>query len=288
MGNALRAEFFKVTRRRMTYILFATATGLVLLFYIILWLRVREGPDRATLQSQIRWLALRDGLAFRNVVPYGFALERFFATLVCVIFTGTMMGNEYDWRTVGVVTSRGVKRWHFLFAKLVSGIIFTVITVVLCFLVAMAASAWFSHLYSLPYGEFNFTRIIDMFASAGRTSFVILPFVVMSLLFATQWRSAGQAVGAALGFYFIEGIFTSLLTNARGFLTHIPDALFNVNGDAIMRGNGVLSRAGEGGGPFAIPDTGPPGWRAFLILSAWILLLGIAAFLRFQHRDIQE
>jgi ABC-type transport system involved in multi-copper enzyme maturation permease subunit len=286
--DALRAEFFKVSRRRMTYILFAAATGLVLLFYIILWLRVREGPDRNTIQSQIRWLALRDGLSFRNVVPYGFALERFFATLVCVIFTGTMMGNEYDWRTVGVVTSRGVKRWHFLFAKLVSGIVFTLITVTLCFLVAMAASAWFSHLYGLPYGDFSFTRVVDMFASLGRTSFVIFPFVVMSLLFATQWRSAGQAVGAALGFYFIEGISTSLLTNARGFLTHVPDALFNINGDAIMRGNGVLGRAGDSGGPFAISDGGPPGWRAFLILSAWLLLFGIAAFLRFQHRDIQE
>jgi ABC-type transport system involved in multi-copper enzyme maturation permease subunit len=287
MIDALRAEFFKVSRRRMTYILFGAATGLVLLFYIILWLRVRQGPDHNTIRAQVNWLALRDGLAFRNVVPYGFALERFFATLVCVIFTGTMMGNEYDWRTVGVVTSRGVKRWHFLFAKLVSGIVFTVITVTLCFLVAMAASAWFSYLYDLPYGEFSVARIADMFASTGRTSFVIFPFVVMSLLFATQWRSAGQAVGAALGFYFIEGIFTSLLTNARGFLTHIPDALFNINGDAIMRGNGIL-RAGEGGGPFAIAEGGPPGWRAFLILSGWLLLLGVAAFLRFQRRDIQE
>lgn len=287
MLDALRAEFFKVTHRRMTYILLAAASALVLLFYIILWLRLRDGPQPGP-RGELRYISLRDGMSFRNVVPYGFALERFFATLVCVIFTGTMMGNEYDWRTVGVVTSRGVKRWHFMFAKLTLGIVFTLVIVALCFLVATAASAWFSHLYHLDFGGSSFARFLDVFASLGRTTFVILPFVVMSLLFATQWRSAGQAVGAALGFYFIEGIFTSLLANAEGFLAHIPDALFNVNADAIMRGNGVIGGSGEGGGPFLIPDSGPPGWRALAILCAWLAVLGVAAFWRFQQRDIQE
>ncbi len=288
MVNALRAEFYKVVRRRMTYILLAAAMALVLLFYVVLWLRVREGPQHDDIRSYTNWIVLRDGLSFRNVVPYGFALERFFATLVCVIFAGTMMGNEYDWRTVGVVTSRGTKRWQFLFAKLTLGVAFTVLTVTLCFLVAMAASAWFTNLYGLPWGSGALSRYVDMIASTGRTVFVILPFVVMALLFATQWRSAGQAVGAALGFYFIEGIFTSLLNSAQGFLSHIPDALFNVNGDAIMRGNGLLSTTGDGGGPFGIPAGGPPGWRAALVLSAWLLVLGAAAFWRFQQRDIQE
>src|SRR5689334_4544249 len=198
-----------------------------------------------------------------------------------------MMGNEYDWRTVGVVTSRGVKRWHFLCAKLVLAVAFTFVTVTVCFVVSMSASAWFSYLYDLPFGNFGLPRIADAVASLGRTSFVILPFVVMALLFATQWRSAGQAVGAALGFYFIEGIFTSLLSNAQGWLAHIPDALFNVNGDAIMRGNGIIGRDGDGG-PFGIPTGGPPGWRAVIILSAWLLVLGVGAFYRFQQRDIQE
>lgn len=289
MLNALRAELYKVYRRRMTYILLGSAAALVLVFYIVLWLRVREGPRHTDLRSYVDWLALRDGLSFKNVVPYAFALERFFATLVCVIFAGTIMGNEYDWRTVGVVTSRGVKRWHFLLAKLIVAVAFTVLVVAVCFLVAVFASLWFTHLYHLSYGSFTLVRLGDAFASVGRTSFVILPFVMMALLFATQWRSAGQAVGAALGFYFIEGIFTSLLGSAQGFLSHIPDALFNVNGDAIMRANGVISSGSDGGsGPFGIPTGGPPEWRALLVLCTWLAVLGAAAFWRFQQRDIQE
>ena len=286
MVDALRAEWFKVSHRRMTYILLAAAMGLTALFYVILWLRIRDGPDPGV-NGLVRLLALKDGMSFKNVVPYGFALERFFATLVCVIFTGTMMGNEYDWRTVGVVTGRGVKRWHFMLAKVISGFAFTLLTVVLCFVVAMICSAWFSQLYDLPFGSFSAARVFDIFASAVRTWFVILPFVLMSLLFATQWRSAGQAVGASLGFYFIEGIFTSLLNNARGFLAHVPEALFNINGDAVMRANGVLGRSGEGG-PFQIPDSGPPEWRGGLILGVWMAIFLVAAFWRFQRRDIQE
>ena len=286
MFDALRAEWFKVSHRRMTYILLAAAMALTGLFYVILWLRIRDGADPGV-NGIVRLLALKDGISFKNVVPYGFALERFFATLVCVIFSGTMMGNEYDWRTVGMVTGRGVKRWHFIFAKVVSSVLFTLLTVALCFIVAMIASAWFSHLYDLPFGSFNAARGVDIFASAGRTSFVILPFALMSLAFATQWRSAGQAVGASLGFYFIEGIFTSLLHNARGILSHIPDALFNVNGDAVMRANGVLGRSGEGG-PFFIPDTGPPVWRGGFVLGLWIAIFVLALFWRFQRRDIQE
>jgi ABC-type transport system involved in multi-copper enzyme maturation permease subunit len=282
--DAFRAEWFKVIRRRMTYISLVVAMALVLLFYVILWLRVRQGPD-PTLRGYAEWLSLRSGLAFRNVVPYGFALERFFVTLMCVIFAGTMMGNEYDWRTVGVVASRGVQRWHFLAAKFISGIAFTFVAVFLCFAVAMAASAWFTNLYGLDYGAFDGPRLGHALASLVRTAFVALPFVLMAIFFATFLHSAGQAVGGALGFYFIEGIFTGLLTNAHGWLAHVPEALFNLNGDAIIRVNGIIP--GNDTGLFSSMG-GIPTWRATVVLFAWIAVFLIAAFWCFRTRDIQE
>ncbi|HKS90777.1 MAG TPA: ABC transporter permease subunit [Tepidiformaceae bacterium] len=284
MTDALRAELFKVLRRRMTYICLLVAMGLVLLFYIILWLRVRQGPDHG-FRGYAEWLNLRAGLSFHNVVPYGFALERFFVTLMAVIFAGTMAGNEYDWRTVGVVVGRGVQRPQFLAAKFVSGIVFTFVAVTLAFLVALAASAWFTNLYGLDYGTIDGPWFGHILASIVRTGFVVLPFVLMAIFFATFLRSAGQAVGAALGFYFIEGIFTGLLTSAHGWLSHVPEALFNLNGDAIIRLNGIVP--GNDAGLFST-TTGIPAWRGFVVLAIWLVAFLIVGFWRFQTRDIQE
>ena len=287
LRDAFAAEFFKVSRRRMTYICIAVFTFLVLLFYTVLWLRLRDGPGD-TQGTFATWLTARSAMSFRNVVPYSFALERFFATLVCVVFAGTMMGNEYDWRTVGVVTSRGVRRWHFLFAKSVVCVGFTIITLFVGFLAAMATSAWFTNLYGLPWGTFDFFRAADAFLSLFRTTLVVLPFVFLALLFGTVWRSGGQAVGAAAGVFFIEQIFVGLMSQARGWVKDVPDFYFSVNIDAVMRANGTFARQEGGGLPFALTPGGPPEWRGALVLTAWMLAFAVLVFWRFQRRDIQE
>jgi ABC-type transport system involved in multi-copper enzyme maturation permease subunit len=288
MRDALRAELYKTVHRRMTYILLAALIGLVALFYVILWLRIRQGPDHRGAQAFVRYLALKEGMSFRNVVPYGLQLERFFVTLVCVIFTATMMGNEYDWRTAGVVISRGVPRPQFIAAKLIVSVGFALIAVVVAFAVAMALSAWFSNLYQLPYGSFGLSRFADAGAGLARTSYVVLPFVLMALVFATIWRSAGQAVGFSLGFFFLEGIFTGLLDSARGLLSRIPEGLFNANVQAVMSGNGTLSGDSQDRGPFSPSPGGIPEWRGAAFLLAWIAAFALFAFWRFQRRDIQE
>ena len=287
MRDALRAELFKTLHRRMTYILLAVLCLLVLTFYVILWLRLRAGPE-AGVQGQLNFLAQREAMSFKNVVPYGLQLERFFLTLVCVVFTATMMGNEYDWRTVGVVVARGVKRWQFIAAKLLVSIAFAIIVLALGFIVGLACSAWFSHLYHLPFGAFTFERLLDLFASLGRTTYVVLPFVLMALLFATIWRSAGQAVGFSLGFFFLEGVFTGLLENANGWLAHVPEALLNANAMAVMRANGLLSTNAQDRSPFAAAPGGVAVWRGFSVLLLYIVVFGVIAFWRFQRRDIQE
>src|SRR5665213_1235066 len=99
-------------------------------------------------------------------------LARFFVTLVCVVFTATMMGNEYDWRTVGVVVARGVKRWQFIAAKLIVSVAFAVVVLAAGFVVALLCSAWFSHLYHLSSGAFTVERVLDLLASLIRTTYV--------------------------------------------------------------------------------------------------------------------
>jgi ABC-type transport system involved in multi-copper enzyme maturation permease subunit len=287
MREAVASEIFKTLRRRMTYIIILAMAALVTMFYIILWLRLRQGPD-PTVASQVRYESLRQGMSFANVVSYALDLERFFATLLCVVFTATMMGNEYDWRTAGLVLSRGVRRRDFIAAKVVVSLAFVVLMIIVGLLAALACSAWFTHLYHLSYGTFTAARVWNVIASIGRTSFVIVPLVLMSLLFATIWRSAGQAVGFSLGFFFLESIFTGLLETASGWLGKIPEALLNSNATAVMSANGsVQGDAGFGGGA-AGATTGPPVLRGTLVLLAWLLVFLVVSFWRFERRDVQE
>ncbi len=288
MREAIQSELFKTVRRRMTYILVAAMAGLVTMFYIILWLRLREGPD-VTVASQVRYEALRQGMSFQNVVSYALELERFFATLLCVVFTATMMGNEYDWRTAGLVVSRGVRRRDFVAAKVLVSLGFVVLMVTVGFLAAMASSAWFTHLYHLSYGGFDAARVWNAIASIARTSFVIVPLTLMSLLFATIWRSAGQAVGFSLGFFFLESIFTGLLDTAHGFLGKIPEALLNANASAVMSANGAVQGDMGGGGPLGGGGTGGPSvLRGAAVLLIWLTAFLVVSFWRFERRDIQE
>lgn len=286
MADALRAEMFKIVRRRMTYILLAAFAGLIALFYFILWLRIRQGPDPG-FNGLARYVELKQSAALENVVPYGLRFVRTFGTLVSVVFAAVMMGNEYDWRTVGVVVSRGVPRWQFLMSKLITAVAFALVAVLTGFLVATVASSVLTYTYDLSWGPATSERWLDTVASLGRTVFVVLPFVLMALLFATIWRSAGQAVGFSLGFFFLEGIFTSLLESAHGWLAHVPEALLNVNASAVMQANGVLSGS-QDRGPFSVSSGGPSVWRGAAVLAAYLAAFGIVSFWRFSRRDIQE
>jgi ABC-type transport system involved in multi-copper enzyme maturation permease subunit len=285
MLSALRAELFKTVRRRMTYILLATGPLLVAAYYTLLWVQIRHAPTRGRRFSH--WFSLRSGMSFENAVPYGLQLDRIFVTLVCVVFTSTMMANEYDWRTAELVFSRGVKRTHFLAAKVVTSVGFTVTAMAVTFAVGLGLSAWFSHLYGLPLGTIDGARLGTAAASLARTTFVALPFVALALFCATIWRSASVSAGATLGVFFFEGLFTGVLADAKGLLAHLPEYLLSGNALAIIRPNGPV-RDSWLTGPFgiAIGTSDFPTARAVMLILAWTAVFVVVAFWRFQRRDV--
>jgi ABC-type transport system involved in multi-copper enzyme maturation permease subunit len=285
MLAALRAELFKTVRRRMTYILLATGPLLVTAYYALLWIQIRHSPGRR--HGYFHWLSLRSGMSFENAIPYGLQLDRIFVTLVCVVFAATMMANEYDWRTAELAFSRGVKRSHFLAAKATVALAFVVVAMAVAFAVGLAWSGWFSHLYDLPFGTLDGARLGTAFASLGRTTFVVVPFVALALLCATIWRSASVSAGAALGFFFFEGLFTGVMADAKGLLAHVPEFLLSGNALAIVRPNGPV-RDSWLTGPFgiAIGTSDFPTARAVTLVIAWTVIFVVVAFWRFGRRDV--
>lgn len=285
LWRAIDAELFKILHRRMTYILLLSVALLVFVSYVLVWWGVRAGPGHRR-HAYTDWLALKTTMSFARVTPYGLSLERFFATIAAVIFAGSLMGNEFDWRTVGLFSARGVRRWHFVAAKVVVSALFALAVVTVGYIVAVASSAWFTHLYHLPYGTIDAARLWAAIAGVARTAFVIAPLVLLALLVGTVLRSAGQAVGVTLGVYLLEGVFTAILDRTQGWTSHIPELMLNFNGDSIMRLNGRFSS--EGAGPFIFGSGDAPVWRATTFLTLWGVGFVAVALWRFQRRDIQE
>lgn len=286
MRNALQAELFKTARRRMTYILLLSLGGLITLYYLLLWWQIRSPPTR---RHHLReWLNLRDGMSFDGAVPYALQLERFFVTLVCIVFVASMLANEYDWRTASVALGRGVKRHHFLAAKAIVGLGFIVVAALLGFTVALGWSAWFSYLYALPFGVIDGALAVGAVKGVGRLTFAVIPFAALALLLATLFRSAGQAVGVAAGVFFLEGLFTGVLSNAGGYLSYVPEVLLAANLRAVLSANGVV-RESTLAGPLGlvVGEATIPVWRGFAVAGLWIVGFVVAAFWRFQRRDVE-
>ncbi len=287
MLNALQAEVFKTVRRRMTYILLLSLGGLITLYYLLLWWQIRHRPlgRRGAFRE---WLNLRDGMSFDGVVPYALQLERFFVTLVCIVFVATMLANEYDWRTASVAVGRGVKRYHFLAAKAVVGLGFVVVSVLLAFAVALGWSAWFSRLYDLPFGRVDWALAAQAAKGLARLVFVVVPFAALALFLATLFRSTGQAVGVAAGVFFLEALFTGVLSDATGLLSHIPEVLLAANLRAVLSANGAV-RDSTLAGPLGlvVGESVIPVWRGAMVVALWIVGLVAASFWRFQRRDIE-
>ena len=287
MINALRAEVFKTVRRRMTYILLLSLSGLMTLYYLLLWWQIRHRPLRG--RGAFReWSNLREGMSFDGVVPYALQLERFFVTLVCIVFVATMLANEYDWRTASLALGRGVKRHHFLAAKAIAGLGFVLVAVLLGFAVALGWSAWFSYLIGLPFGTVDWALAGDAAKGLGRLAFAVIPFAALALLLATIFRSTGQAVGVAAGVFFLEALFTGVLSDAEGYLSHVPEVLLAANVRAVLSANGVV-RDSTLAGPLGlvVGQATVPVWRGALVVALWIAGFVVAAFWRFQRRDVE-
>ena len=169
--------------------------------------------------------------------------------------------------------------------------LFTLTAVLVGFSVGLGLSAWFSHVYHLPYGAVDAARVGEAVAGLARTTFVVLPFVAMALFFSTVWRSTPQAAGFSLGFFFFESIFTGVLDTATGFLSHVPEALVNANALSVMNANGIVPD-GALTGPFGLVAGGGnsvvPIWRAAGVLVLWICAFSGVAFWRFRRCDLGD
>ena len=281
------AEFFKLRKRMMTWILALLLVGIVVLLYSVLWSVSGRGSTFGDRGHKFTATELRQALFLQASVPFALQLVSMFGTLFAVIIASAAVGSEYGWGTVRSTATLASSRVRMLSARL----IVVCIVVAAGTLLAVAVGLAYSTIIMSVTGNMDASFITGAFvwhqvASYGRTLFALAPFVAIAFAAAVVGRSTLAGVGAGLGVSFLEPIISSLMRAGGDPWKDIPNYLPSANKQIIMLQNSLpeVLRIGPGSDLEGTPVNSV--LEASIILSVYIVVAITIAFVVFRRRDI--
>jgi ABC-2 type transport system permease protein len=287
MEQLISAEFFKLRKRMMTWVLAAILVGLVVLLYTVLWstsVRVETFGERRGFTG----LDLRRALFLPGAVPYGLQIVGSFGAILAMILAAGSVGSEYAWGTVRLMATASSGRMRMLTAKLIVVFGLTAAGTLL----AVAVAVTYAYIIATYYGEASGSFITGTFiqnelASYGRTLLVLSPYVSFAFAVAVIGRSTLAGVGSGLGVAFIEPIIGGLMRLGGSPWKDIPDYFLSTNRQIVMLQNAVpavLPRIG-GGGDAVDAGALSPFYAGALLLTYTVVFIALALIV-FRRRDI--
>jgi ABC-type transport system involved in multi-copper enzyme maturation permease subunit len=278
MIEMIRAELFKLRKRRMTWILLTILAAFFCLMFFATYGITSSPPDRMPGEAVD---AIRASLQFPDAFNMIFSTAGTIGTLLLIILVASSIGNEYGWGTVRqVLTRRGI-RYYFVISKLVSFIIIAVIGLLISVIIGFILALITSNLIgSINWDFMTASYIGGLFEKSGWTLFSLLPYILLATFFAFLGRSAIAGIGGGLGFYFIEAIAVGIFNQTGGWLAKIPDYLIGPNVDALMPSSLFTQ------GPFASAGTLPSTLNASLTLAVYCVAFIVISLYMFKKRDI--
>lgn len=208
--------------------------------------------------------------------------------ILAIFLAAGSLGGDYSWGTLRTLLARSPSRGAFLLAKLLalllSLLLATLIALAAGALIALAASGWLG----LP-SQLGARDVLLLPVAIGRALFVILPYLLATLACAAWGRSVLAGVGGGLIFLALDVGAGSL-----GTLGMVSDlALFAVN--LLLQPN-INTLVVQNSRLFGLDQSAlasaldlallPSPLQATLVVAAYCLLFGFAAWRSLARRDI--
>ena len=288
-----RSEIFRLRRRWMTWILPLAVVVLAFVLYFIIYASVQaqiqalqngtlsttNGPPPQT-EAQLR--EELQTLRPSQVMSFGLGVVSGFGSVLLIVFTASVFGNEFNWGTLRVILALGAGRERFLAAKYVALVLYATLLTIVGALAALAGSEIVSSIASLDStlpSDFSTQLVLTI----GRTVFTFLPYIALAAFIAVWSKSGGAGIAIGLVVYFAEGIVMSLLVAFNKDYVTIANFGLSRNVSAIAR----LSGSSSGTGPAAstLPDPSQAGQAALVLLVYTMLFVGLTLW-RFRVRDV--
>lgn len=230
MLNLIHAEWFKLSRRPLAWVLLAVFLALLVVLLATEFLVVGldaglfSGGARAQLLSAEQVRQFRLHLGFPGIFGAVLGHVNGVGGICAIVLAAGVIGSEYGWGTLRTQLARQPNRGRYLIAKLTGLLLALLAGIVLALLLGALLALLFGAL--LPDTGGAPTELLALPIGVLRSIYVLLPYVLCTVACAILGRSV--VAGAVGGFLFLladAGLgalsFLSGLGGAIGFLLNL-------------------------------------------------------------------
>ncbi|HEU5101669.1 MAG TPA: ABC transporter permease subunit [Roseiflexaceae bacterium] len=293
MLNLIRAEWFKLTRRPLAWVLLAVFLALlvVLLGTEFLVVALNDGllteGARAQLLADEQVMQFRLHLGFPGIFGAVLGHVNGVGGICAIALAAGAMGSEYGWGTLRTQLARQPNRGRYLVAK-IAGLMLVLLVAIL---IALALGGLLALLFGalMPTTPAQPASLLALPLGVLRSLYVLLPYVLCAIAFCILGRSL--VAGAVGGFLFLAldtGLgalsFLSGLGGVLGFLLNLVvqpniNTLIVLNSRAFGLDPAVLTRTMD-------LTTLPSALQATLVIGVYSALFFASAYRSLLRRDI--
>lgn len=293
MFDLIRAEWLKLTKRPLTWILLVIFLGgllLEILLYSVavelLQLHIRpvgQPTERLGAFSEMpKWTQ------FPGLFGFVFSQINGLGGIFAVILAAASMGNEYSWGTLRTQLARQPSRDRYLIAKLITLLALLLTGMIVSLVVGGVAGGVVAAL-SGRFGVLTPTDILMVAVSLFRALYVFLPYLLLTICITIITRSA--LVGAGVGIIYIAfEVSFGALTKIFSVLGDIWVQIYNLTIQqnimtlTMLNGNafGLESESAVGIDPTSLPSP----FQAVLVIAVYSISFWLTARYWFVRRDV--
>lgn len=291
--NLLRAEWLKLSRRPMAWILLMVFLFQMILFLSVIFLVVAlhdgifgDASIRMMEPEQIEQFRLR--LGFPGIFGEVLGQVNGIGGFLAVVLAAGALGSEYSWGTLRVQLARQPHRGRYLVVKVVSLLLILLAGI----LIALVVGIVFGLFYSATLGDIGTVRFHDVFllpVGVLRSLYVALPYLLFTFAICVLGRSIMAGVAGGILFITVDastGVPSLLAAMENPLVRFFYNLLVQQNVNTLVFVNrqdfGLDPAIGMNLDPALLPSP----LQATAVIALYCALFFGYAYVLFTRRDI--
>jgi ABC-2 type transport system permease protein len=295
MLNLIRAEWFKLTRRPMTWVLLAVFLALLALLRVAEFLTLAlhdglfsGGQARLSLLQEAQVTQFRLQLSFPGIFGAVLSHVNGVGGICAIVLAAGAMGSEYNWGTLRTQLARQPQRGRYLVAKIIG-----LLLILLCGMaITLVTGALLTVLLGGLLGNVGAIGLGDLLmlpVGMLRSLYVLLPYIMATIACCILGRSVLAGAGGGFLFLIVDvGLgalsFLSQLGGLLGFLISLAvqpnvNTLIVLNSHSFGLNPAILTRTMD---LATLPST----LQATLVIAIYSGLFFFYAYRSLLQRDV--